>query len=103
MTLQAISEPDEKGMRTVMVTLNGQLRLLEIRDESVKSGGGDREGRRPAGPRGGAVRRRGPRHRLGGRHRLRRGLGGHDRGHEVGASITASQRVSAWRSPTPRT
>ncbi len=36
-TLQAISEPDEKGMRTVMVTLNGQLRLLEIRDESVKS------------------------------------------------------------------
>ncbi|MDO4919957.1 biotin/lipoyl-containing protein, partial [Kocuria sp.] len=36
-TLQAISEPDEKGMRTVMVTLNGQLRLLEIRDESVTS------------------------------------------------------------------
>lgn len=34
-TLQAISEPDEKGMRTVMVTLNGQLRLLEIRDTSV--------------------------------------------------------------------
>ena len=34
-TLQAISEPDDKGMRTVMATLNGQLRLLEIRDESV--------------------------------------------------------------------
>ena len=36
-TLQAISEPDDKGMRTVMVTLNGQLRLLEIRDNSVKT------------------------------------------------------------------
>lgn len=36
-TLQAISEPDDKGMRTVMVTLNGQLRLLEIRDTSVKT------------------------------------------------------------------
>ena len=34
-TLQAISEADEKGMRTVMVTLNGQMRMLEVRDTSV--------------------------------------------------------------------
>ncbi|ALU39842.1 pyruvate carboxylase [Kocuria flava] len=36
-TLQAISEPDEKGMRTVMVTLNGQPRMVEVRDTSVAS------------------------------------------------------------------
>ena len=36
-TLEAISEPDEKGMRTVMVALNGQLRLLDVRDKSVVS------------------------------------------------------------------
>ncbi|AJK67749.1 pyruvate carboxylase [Corynebacterium marinum] len=36
-TLEAISEPDEKGMRTVMVALNGQLRLLDVRDKSVTS------------------------------------------------------------------
>ncbi|WP_295627849.1 pyruvate carboxylase [uncultured Corynebacterium sp.] len=36
-TLEAISEPDEKGMRTVMVALNGQLRLLDVRDHSVVS------------------------------------------------------------------
>ncbi|PXA76374.1 MULTISPECIES: pyruvate carboxylase [Auritidibacter] len=36
-TLQSISEPDEKGMRTVMVTLNGQARQLEVRDNSVES------------------------------------------------------------------
>ncbi|MCJ8505399.1 pyruvate carboxylase [Kocuria flava] len=36
-TLQAISEPDEKGMRTVMVTLNGQPRMVEVRDASVAS------------------------------------------------------------------
>lgn len=35
MTLEAISEPDEKGIRTVMATLNGQLRPLLIRDNSV--------------------------------------------------------------------
>ena len=36
-TLQAVSEPDEKGMRTVMVTLNGQPRTVEVRDTSVAS------------------------------------------------------------------
>lgn len=34
-TLQAIGPADDKGMRTVMVTLNGQMRMLEIRDNSV--------------------------------------------------------------------
>ena len=33
--LQSISDPDERGMRTVMFTLNGQLRPVQVRDESV--------------------------------------------------------------------
>ena len=36
MELEAISEPDEKGYRTVMCTLNGQLRPVRIRDKSIK-------------------------------------------------------------------
>jgi len=36
-TLQAISEPDEKGMRTVMATVNGQPRQIVVRDRSVES------------------------------------------------------------------
>lgn len=36
-TLQAVSEADDKGMRTVMVTLNGQQRQVEVRDRSVES------------------------------------------------------------------
>jgi pyruvate carboxylase len=35
--LQAISEPDERGYRTVMCTINGQLRPINVRDESVES------------------------------------------------------------------
>ena len=35
--LQSISEADEKGMRTVMVTLNGQSRQLMVRDNAVES------------------------------------------------------------------
>ncbi|WP_167139808.1 pyruvate carboxylase [Diaminobutyricimonas sp. TR449] len=34
--LEAISEADEKGMRTVMATLNGQLRPVFIRDASIQ-------------------------------------------------------------------
>ena len=34
--LEAISEPDERGMRTVMTTLNGQLRPVFVRDRSVE-------------------------------------------------------------------
>ncbi len=33
--LEAISEPDERGMRTVMCILNGQLRPVVVRDASV--------------------------------------------------------------------
>lgn len=36
-TLQAISEPDEKGMRTLMCTLNGQMRQIMVRDDNVES------------------------------------------------------------------
>jgi pyruvate carboxylase len=35
--LEAIGEADERGMRTVMSTLNGQLRPIQIRDQSVAS------------------------------------------------------------------
>jgi pyruvate carboxylase len=35
--LEAISEPDERGMRTVMCILNGQLRPVVVRDRSVAS------------------------------------------------------------------
>jgi pyruvate carboxylase len=33
--LEAISEPDARGMRTVLARLNGQLRPLDVRDDSV--------------------------------------------------------------------
>ena len=33
--LEAIGEVDEKGLRTVMTTLNGQLRPVDVRDHSV--------------------------------------------------------------------
>src|SRR5699024_2782652 len=36
-TLQAVSEANDKGMRTVMVTLNGQQRQVEVRDRSVEA------------------------------------------------------------------
>ncbi|HLS78512.1 MAG TPA: biotin/lipoyl-containing protein, partial [Nocardia sp.] len=32
-----ISDPDEKGMRTVMCILNGQLRPIAVRDRSIAS------------------------------------------------------------------
>ncbi|MGH3784789.1 MAG: pyruvate carboxylase [Pseudonocardiaceae bacterium] len=35
--LQAIGDVDERGMRTVVCTLNGQLRPLQVRDRSVDS------------------------------------------------------------------
>jgi pyruvate carboxylase len=34
--LEAIGEVDEKGMRTVMATLNGQLRPVTVRDNSIQ-------------------------------------------------------------------
>jgi pyruvate carboxylase len=33
--LQSISEPDERGFRSVMCTINGQLRPVSVRDRSV--------------------------------------------------------------------
>ncbi|MEP7091656.1 MAG: biotin/lipoyl-containing protein, partial [Nocardioidaceae bacterium] len=35
--LQAVSEPDERGFRTVMCTINGQLRPVSVRDRSVSA------------------------------------------------------------------
>ncbi|MGK5171611.1 pyruvate carboxylase [Geodermatophilus sp. CPCC 205761] len=35
MGVEAVSDPDERGMRTVMCSLNGQLRPVSIRDRSV--------------------------------------------------------------------
>ncbi|MGN6326361.1 pyruvate carboxylase [Pseudolysinimonas sp.] len=35
LSLEAIGEPDEKGERTVMTTINGQLRPISIRDRSI--------------------------------------------------------------------
>ncbi|BBZ38438.1 pyruvate carboxylase [Mycobacterium conspicuum] len=35
--LEAISEPDERGMRTVMCIMNGQLRPILVRDRSIAS------------------------------------------------------------------
>jgi pyruvate carboxylase len=34
--MEAVGEPDERGMRTVMFTLNGQLRPLQIRDRGIE-------------------------------------------------------------------
>ncbi|WP_125611366.1 pyruvate carboxylase [Specibacter cremeus] len=36
-SLEAVSQPDEKGLRTVMCTLNGQARPVTVRDQSVES------------------------------------------------------------------
>ncbi|MFI5086012.1 MAG: pyruvate carboxylase [Actinomycetales bacterium] len=36
-SLEAVSEPDERGLRTVMCTLNGQSRPVVIRDRSIVS------------------------------------------------------------------
>ena len=33
--LEAVSEPDERGYRTLLTTLNGQLRPVAVRDESI--------------------------------------------------------------------
>jgi pyruvate carboxylase len=33
--VQSISEPDERALRTVMCTVNGQLRPVQVRDESI--------------------------------------------------------------------
>jgi pyruvate carboxylase len=35
--LEAVSDPDERGMRTVMCTMNGQLRPVLVRDRNITS------------------------------------------------------------------
>lgn len=35
LTLEAVGEPDERGFRTVMATINGQLRPVSVRDRSI--------------------------------------------------------------------
>ena len=35
--LDAVSEPDERGFRTVMCTINGQMRPVSVRDRSVSA------------------------------------------------------------------
>ena len=35
--VEAISEPDERGYRTVMCTINGQMRPIAVRDRSVEA------------------------------------------------------------------
>ncbi|NLT25188.1 MAG: pyruvate carboxylase, partial [Microbacteriaceae bacterium] len=48
--LEAIGVPDEDGKRTVMATLNGQLRPVIVRDRSVKVETADREKADAANP-----------------------------------------------------
>ena len=35
--VEAVSEPDERGYRTVMCTINGQMRPVAVRDRSVEA------------------------------------------------------------------
>jgi pyruvate carboxylase len=48
--LQAIAEPDERGIRTVMCTINGQLRPIDVRDRSVAAEAPAREKADPGDP-----------------------------------------------------
>jgi len=35
--LEAVGEPDERGMRTVLTRFNGQMRPIDVRDESIEA------------------------------------------------------------------
>lgn len=48
--LAAISEPDEKGMRTIVCNVNGQIRPMRVRDRSVESNVAAAEKANPANP-----------------------------------------------------
>ena len=71
--LEAIGDADERGMRTVMCTINGQLRPIRVRDTSIKVDVKAAEKADPTRPGPGrrAVRRRGHRHGRRGRRRSR--------------------------------
>ncbi len=49
-SLEAIGEPDEKGTRSVMATLNGQLRPITVRDRSIAVDAATAEKADPAQP-----------------------------------------------------
>jgi pyruvate carboxylase len=49
--LQAISEPDERGYRTVMALINGQLRPINVRDRGVSTAVAAAEKADPGDPR----------------------------------------------------
>ncbi|AKK10495.1 pyruvate carboxylase [Corynebacterium uterequi] len=46
--LDAIGEPDDKGMRSVVLTVNGQIRPLQVRDRNVESNVAEVEKANPA-------------------------------------------------------
>ena len=48
--LEAIGEPDEKGMRRVVFRLNGQLRPIDVLDESVEVASNGRDRADPGNP-----------------------------------------------------
>ena len=48
--IEAIGEADERGLRTVMATLNGQLRPIQVRDRSIKVDVRQAERADPANP-----------------------------------------------------
>jgi pyruvate carboxylase len=48
--VQSISDPDERGIRTVMCTINGQLRPVNVRDRSVEADAPARERAEPGQP-----------------------------------------------------
>jgi pyruvate carboxylase len=48
--LQSVGEPDERGIRTVMCTINGQLRPIPVRDRSVEPDAPAAEKADPARP-----------------------------------------------------
>jgi pyruvate carboxylase len=48
--LEAVSEPDERGIRTVMCTINGQLRPVNVRDRSVSADAPSAEKADPSDP-----------------------------------------------------
>ena len=80
--LSAIGDPDERGMRTVMCTINGQLRPIRVRDNSIKVDVKVAERADPTKPGHVAAPFAGRGH--GDRGRGRRGRGGRDRGHHRG-------------------
>jgi pyruvate carboxylase len=50
LSLQSVGDPDERGIRTVMCTINGHLRPVYVRDRSVEAGAPAAEKADPAVP-----------------------------------------------------